>query len=61
MSQVQVNLKEKTIEELKVLAWDLRNLIEGYNSAYQAVVQELNTKQKDAAEKAQVTEEAVVV
>jgi hypothetical protein len=40
-TQNQINLKDKSITELKALAFDLKNLIENYTQMFQVIMQEV--------------------
>lgn len=49
MSQAtSINLKEKTTDELKVFAWDLRVTLDTYEQAYKTVLAELSSRQQAA-------------
>jgi hypothetical protein len=45
------NLKDKTIEQLKVMAYDALSLIQTYERVLQAVNNEINIKNNEAASK----------
>lgn len=48
----QVNLKEKTVVELKAIAYDLANLAQNYSQMLQVVNQEINSRNEATAEAA---------
>lgn len=50
----QVNLKEKSTQELKALAFDLRGVVENYSQMYQTVTQEIIVRSQQEATAKQV-------
>lgn len=47
MSQQQINLKEKSVVELKATAYDLSIIMQNYSSVLQAIQQELQQRAQE--------------
>jgi hypothetical protein len=50
----QLNLKQLSLDKLKIFAWDLQTAIQNYSNTLQAVNEEINNKlQQEAIERQQ--------